>query len=148
MNGLKKYSTATTSAKNRKPDISAQLKELHIGEMIRAIAEKKQVSSKKIAEALGRCQKNYDKIFRIQNMDVDDIVQISYLLGNNMLEVISEKYLSHLPFIEDKSKQAVLQISMDIRTNHLSIHRKETNCDFLKNINAGAYLKDLARQNN
>jgi len=90
------------------------LKDLHIGKIIKEIALQKGISSKKIAAAIHRDQKNADKIFRVNDMDIDDIVCISYLLEYNILELIAKKYLSHLSFScnFDGAKLCLLKIDM------------------------------------
>jgi hypothetical protein len=81
------------------------LKDLHIGRIIKETANRIQVSSSKIAETILRYQKNANKIYGLEDMHVDDIVQISYLLKFNILEALSKEYLSHLPSIKNQSRQ-------------------------------------------
>ena len=76
---------------------NASLKDLHIGEIIKEIAQQKDVSSKQIAEVICRYQQNANKIFRLEDMDIKDVVRISYLFEYNILAPLIDQYLAHLP---------------------------------------------------
>ena len=77
------------------------LKDLHIGKIIKKIASQKGVPPQDLATVINRYQQNANKIFCINDMDVEDLVNISYLLGYNILEYISRKYLPHLSCSEN-----------------------------------------------
>jgi len=111
---------------------SELLKDLHIGRIIKEIASQKNISTKKIANVINRYQKNADKLFRLNDMDVEDIVLISYLFEYNILYLLSDKYLPHLPysnnFISDKS----CLLKIDLRNNNVTTYNSFNNSDFLK----------------
>ena len=93
------------------------LKDLHIGKMIREIASQKQTSSKRLAEVLNRyTSKNADKIYNLQDMYIDDVVQISYIIKYNILEGISETYLSHIPSTVSVPDQDSYTFTLDMHT--------------------------------
>ena len=123
------------------------LKDLHIGKMVYEIASQKRVSSKKIAEILLRYEQNSHKIFQLHDMDVEDIVRISYLLQSNILEEISEKYLPNLPYKKAIWDQNTHIIEYDIEANQFKVLNNNKNYDFLKNIQIGQHIKSVAETN-
>jgi len=54
---------------------------IHIGRIIKDVARQRQVSSGILAQAINRYQRNADKIFRLEDMDVEDVVNYSELLA-------------------------------------------------------------------
>ena len=122
------------------------LKKLHVGSIVKEVADQKKIPSKQLVDTIGRYTENGDKIYKLDDMDGGDIVKISYLFGYNLLEDISEKYLSHIP-IEDTKRPEILKFTMHPRTGRLTHHRNPTNCNFLKDIHIGEYLKQLAYKN-
>ena len=123
------------------------LKDLHIGKMVCSIAHQKHVSSKKLAETILRYEQNSHKIFQLHDMNVEDIVHISYLLKSNILEEISEKYLPNLPYKKAVWDPKAHIIEYDIESNQFKILNNNKNCDFLKNIQLGEYIKSIAETN-
>ena len=123
------------------------LKDLHIGKMIREIASQKQTSSKRLAEVLNRyTSKNADKIYNLQDMYIDDVVQISYVIEYNILEDISETYLSHLPSTEIVLDQESYSLTLDMQTQLFTINKNAGNCDFLSDIHPGQYIKEMVQK--
>jgi len=123
------------------------LKDLHIGEIIREIAKQKGVSSKKIADIISRDQNNADKIFRLNDINVEDVVRISYLLEYHILDFITQKYLSHLPNPGNYVKATSRLMKFDIQKNEVVIFDPFSNCDFLKKTHIGQHIKEVAKQN-
>jgi len=46
---------------------------------VKKIALQKNISPIKLTETINRYQKNADKIFKLEDMDIEDIIKISYL---------------------------------------------------------------------
>ena len=121
--------------------------DLHVGKMVKNLVDKKHISSLKLSEVFNRYSHNNDKIYKLDDMYVDDIVRISYLAGYNLLEDISEKYLSHIPDIKNYKKHKSITITINMQTERLTIYQNAGNCDFLKDIHVGQHLKVLAKKN-
>jgi transcriptional regulator with XRE-family HTH domain len=122
------------------------LEDLHIGKIIKEIAFQKGISSKKLANVIHRYYKNADKIFKLNDMDIEDIVRISYLLEYNILEDISKKHLSHLPHCTNIYNKETIILKIDMRTQRVSTCENVHNCDFLKNIAIGREIRKIAEQ--
>ncbi|MCL2246088.1 MAG: hypothetical protein FWC10_03130 [Lentimicrobiaceae bacterium] len=75
-----------------------------------------------------------DKIFRLEDMDIEDIVHISYLLEYNILDYLVKKYLSHLPSNTNIIDTESCLLKIDMRTQRVINYNILYNCDFLKNI--------------
>ncbi|MCL2290131.1 MAG: helix-turn-helix transcriptional regulator [Bacteroidetes bacterium] len=123
------------------------LKDLHIGRIIKEIALQKGISSKKIAALIHRDQKNADKIFRINDMDVEDIVCISYLLECNILELIAKKYLSHLSCSHNFDSAELCLLKIDMRNRRVITDGAGNHYNFLKEIYIGQHIRELAKKN-
>jgi len=95
------------------------LQDLHIGKIIKEIAVQKRVSSKELAAIIKLYQNNADKIYHLDDMDVEDIVHISYLLQYNILEIIAKKYLSHLPYNATLVDTESYLLKIDMRTQRI-----------------------------
>jgi len=121
--------------------------DLHIGRMVKNLVDKKHITASKISEVFNRYTHNSDKIYKLDDMYVDDLVRISYLAEYNLLEEISEKYLSHIPIIKNKKTHKTITITMNMQTKRLTNHQNAGKCDFLKDIHVGHYLKALAQKN-
>jgi len=113
--------------------------------MIKDIALRKGVSSKEIAHSIRLYENNDSKIYGLNDMDSNDIAQISYLLEFNFLKEISEKYLSHIPVIGKRLEQENYYIELDIKTKELTTDIGS--CDFLQKINIGQYIRGIAEKN-
>ena len=120
--------------------------DLHIGSMIKEVAIEKQVSAKKIADAINRYDGNADKIFKLSDMYVDDVKIISHLLTCNFLKIISDKYLSHIPFTGNLLTQENFSIILDMQSNCFQIKKQNTKKEDLE-ICIGSYIKEVAKQN-
>jgi len=122
------------------------LKHCHIGRIINRIAKEKQVTSRTLANTIIRYQNNADKIYKLEDMDTEDVVMISYVLNYNILEALSDEHLSHLPVIENKPDHASYTITLDIQTNSFIIKQNAGNCDFLSEIHIGSHIRRLTRE--
>jgi hypothetical protein len=121
---------------------NTNLDNLHIGNMIKEIAHQKHVPAKEIAALIRRYEKNAGKIYGLDDMDVEDVILISYLLEYNFLKVISEKYLSHLPPVETKSEQENYHLNLDMQIGY----GNTGNSDFLREIHIGKHIKKFAEK--
>jgi len=122
------------------------LKDLHIGKIIKEIARQKGISSKQIADIINHDKNNADKIFHTNDMNVEDIVNISYLLEYNILDFIVQKYLSHLPNPDYVSAPSRL-MKFNLEKKEVMIYDTLNNCDFLKHTYIGTYIKEVAEDN-
>jgi len=122
------------------------LNKLHLGSMIREIALAKGIPSKILAGLILRYQQNSNKIYQQHDMDVEDVILISYLLEYNFLKMISDKYLSHLPPIKNHPEQEIYQIEWNMQTGHLSVIRDIKTHDALQKIHIGQYIEKLTKK--
>ena len=124
------------------------LNDLNIGKMIEEIALQKKIRANKLVPLLnGRYCQNGNKIYASKDMDVEDVVEISYLIEYNLLDVISDKYLSHIACATDHKKRKLFTIKMDIQTKSFNFYVNGSNCDFLDDVHIGKYLKDWMNKN-
>ena len=122
------------------------LKDLHIGNIIKEIALQKAITSKKIAEMINRYHNNADKLFHLDDMNVEDVVRISYLLEYNILDFVAQKYLSHLPSIDYINAPSRL-MKFNLEKKEVIIYGTLNNCDFLKNTHIGQRIREVAVRN-
>jgi len=122
---------------------SKKLEKLHIGAMIKKVAQKKEISSRDIANTLSTYRQNSDKIFRMDDMNIEDLVRISFLLKHNFLHFIVKEFIPHLNFsvIVPELKSVAAEGS------HIPINNIH-NCDFLNQILIGDEIKRVAAQKN
>ena len=123
------------------------LKDLHIGRIIKEIAFQKGISAKEIATAIRRYQRNAEKIFRVNDMDVEDIVTISYLLEYNLLDFIAQKFLEHQPLPDFYISATTRLMKIDIENKQFTVFDPFNNCDFLKDIYIGQHIREIAEKN-
>ena len=123
------------------------LKDLHIGRIIKEIALQQGISSRKLAQAIHRYQENADKIYKLEDMDIGDVIRISHTLEYHILEMLSEDYLSHLPFIESLPEHESYSLTMDMRTKRFTIEKNSGTYDFLRDIHIGQHIRNLAEKN-
>ena len=121
-------------------------KQLHVGKIIKDIAKQRQVSSSVLANVINRYHQNTDKIFRLEDMDVEDVVQISYALEHNILEVLSDDYLCHLPSVASKPEHENYSITLDLPSERFKIKKHAGNCDFLDDIHIGEHIRSLVEK--
>jgi len=119
--------------------------DFHIGKIIKKIVSQKHISSANLIKAIHRYQKNADKIYNLEDMDVEDLIRICYVLKYNILEWLSKKYLSHLPNIISGSEQEIYSLTLDMQTKRFTVTGNTGNCDFLKDVNFGAHFRKLAK---
>ncbi|MDR0206543.1 MAG: hypothetical protein LBI45_04725 [Bacteroidales bacterium] len=110
---------------------------LRIGSMIKREAKKKEISSKYIAEKLSSYRQNSDKIFRMDDINIEDLIRISFLLKYNFLHYIVKDYISHLSFSVT-----------DLESSHFLVNNNNGNCEFLSQILIGEKIKEVADNNN
>jgi len=122
-------------------------KELHIGRMIKETALQQNVSSIKIAKAIGRYVNNESKIFKLDDMYVIDLQKISVVLKVNLLELISKKYLSHIPVVGYNLKKENFAITCDLSTNIFKINIINAfEPDLKKPENIGKYIAEIVEK--
>ena len=126
---------------------SDSFEDFHFGRWIKTEARKKNIPPKKLAETISRYQHNEEKIFQRDDMDVEDVVKISYLLEYNFLETFSKIYLNHLPQIKSKLALEKHAITFNFKTRSYDLHGNTGSWDFLNVIHFGLHIKKLAVQN-
>ena len=119
----------------------------HIGSLIKEVARQKGVSAKQIADTIRLYQNNAEKIFKRDDMDVADVVKISYLLEHHFLKDFSEKFLSHLPVIKSQLVLEKFTITLNLKTKRYDLHGNTGSYEFLEHVHFGAYIQKLAKQN-
>jgi len=120
------------------------LPDLHIGKFIKEIAYQNGVSSQNIADAICRYQKNASRIFKLNDMDVEDVIRISYLLKYNILNVIAKKYLSHIHHSSNFTSSEPYFLRIDMRNRCVVSYETSNNYGFLKNIKIGQHVREIA----
>ena len=124
------------------------LKDLHVGKIIKEIAFKRGISSKSIACAINRSQQNADKIFWMDDMDIEDIIRISYLLEHNILFFIVNDFLSHCSYIDAHIETETCLLKVDMKNRCVVVNESTSNCNFLKDIHIGKHILKVANKNN
>lgn len=122
------------------------LSDLHIGGLIKEIAVQKHFSSVKIAETICRYKNNSAKIYKLEDMDINDLVKITYLMEYNFLEKITKKYQFHLPEIDNFFEQETDYIEMNMFSKHITNYNADINYNFLRNIHIGREIKRIAQK--
>ncbi|MDR2233768.1 MAG: hypothetical protein LBE56_11720 [Tannerella sp.] len=124
------------------------LNNLHVGKMIKQVAEKKKITPQLIVSVLdGRYIKNADKIFRLPDMYSSDIGRISYVLEHNLLEDISKEYLSFIPFSMPPDRKKLFTITLDAYNHKFTLNTFVGKSSDMDVIDVGVYLKALSKQN-
>jgi plasmid maintenance system antidote protein VapI len=121
------------------------LDKLHVGSMIKEIVQRKGIPPKELADLILRYQENAAKIYQVNDMECDEMVKISYTTSYNFLKVISEKYLSHLPAIENDSYPYYMEY--EPQTGHFKIVGDLNSKDALQNIHVGQHIRTFADKN-
>ena len=120
--------------------------DLHIGKIIKEIASQKGISSKQIATVIHRYQNNADKIFKLEDMDIEDIIHISYLLEYNLLDLVSKKYLSHISCKSNLVVEETCWLKIDMLTLRVTTYEVKNDYNFFKKIYIGQHIKEVAEQ--
>ena len=120
--------------------------DLHIGRMIKEIVKQKNVpvTAQMIADLILKYQSNAHKIYDLDDMDCNDIVKISYLLGNNILDFLSKKYLSHLPFPNCEITVESRLMKFDLKKKKIMIYEPFAGYDFLSEVEIGQIIRKVA----
>jgi transcriptional regulator with XRE-family HTH domain len=122
------------------------LKDIHIGKIIKEIAFKKGISSKQIANAINRSESNSTKIFEKDDMNVEDIIIISYLLEYCILYFVVNEYLFHFQFIDHDIKKDYCLLKVDMVKNHITTYNVLNDCSFLKETHIGKHIRKVVKQ--
>jgi plasmid maintenance system antidote protein VapI len=122
------------------------LNELHIGQIIKEIAGQKGISSKELAHVIHRYHKNSNRIYQLNDMDIEDIIHISHLLKYNILDHLVNKYLPHLLFPNYTIGTDSRLMKLDIENKQIIIYDPFDNCNFLKKIEIGQHIKKWAEK--
>ena len=120
------------------------LEELHIGSMIKEVALKRKIPSKNLAASIHLDKNNADKIYKKKDMHIDNAVRLSYALEYNLLKMIAEKHLSHLPVIGNMPEQADFSLTLDTQNRSITYTREAGSCNFLSRIHVGAHIQRIA----
>ena len=125
--------------------------DFHIGDMIKHIAIYSGITPQQMADKTGRYQEEYNtnKIYQMEDMDVEDVVKLSFLLEYPILEELCQKYLSHLPINSNLSvhEEEEYAITFDFQTMQYTVQGNPGNSDFLKDTHLGQYIEELAKEN-
>jgi len=121
--------------------------DFHFGIKIEDEARKKNIPPGQLAETIFRYQYNPRRIFTLDDMDVVDIVKISYLLDYNFLDEFSKKYLAHLPRIRSKLSPEKYAVTFNFKTRSYDHHGNTGKYDFLNELHFGQYVKEMAEHN-
>jgi len=122
------------------------LNDFHFGHLIEEESEKKKISPKQLSDAISRYQNNETKIFKLNDLNAEDAVRLSYVLEYNLLEKFSKTFLSHLPPIKSKLTPEKHSITFNLKARTYDLHANTGNCDFLSSVNFGRFLKALSKQ--
>jgi transcriptional regulator with XRE-family HTH domain len=123
-------------------------KEFKIGEIIKSMVLKKGISSKAVAQMISRSVLNADKIYRMVDMDIEDIIRISYLLEYNILHFLVTDYLPHLSNSIEHIETEPCLLKVDINKRCIICNESVTNCNFLADTHIGEHIKKVANKNN
>jgi transcriptional regulator with XRE-family HTH domain len=117
---------------------------LHIGKIIKEIALQNRVSSQKLAAVINRYQQNANKIFCLHDIDVEDIIRISYLVEYNILEHLVKNYRSYFKYNDQLYDLNFFRIKIDVKKLLITIDNSHNNYDFLKHIHIGQIIRKVA----
>ena len=121
--------------------------DLHVGDLIKDIASQRHVSTKTLTDAIRVYQKdNSYKVYHSNDMDCENIVIASYLLKCNILNLIAQKYLSHLPFPDCAITVESRTMKIDAENNRVTMYNPFNNYDFLKNTHIGQNIREFAQK--
>ena len=106
---------------------------------MQTIALQKHVSAQKLADEVRRYQRNADKIFKKEDMDMEDALTISDILDCGLPEMISQQYLSHLPSMGLQKENYSIALN---KTGHYTI----VSPVFPNRINIGKRIREIAER--
>ena len=150
------------------------LQDFHIGNIIREMAGRQGVAAAALAAVLEppRYRGNEEKIFRVKDLNIGDVLRISRALHYNLLKTVSDAFLAHIPFTGRHVMQAFDAVTLDFRTGRYQFHRytdgnrikggadnpdSRRNPDgdgaeavfrFLRDFHIGDYCREVARAKN
>jgi len=125
-----------------------RLKKLHLGKLIKRVAKNKGVATKDIAVAFNRSKLNASKILWHDDLNIEDVIRVSYLLEYNFLFFIVNDYLLHLtPTSSDRGTEICL-FKVDMNSRKIYCNEYEINTNYLKDIKIGEYIKAIAHHKN
>jgi DNA-binding Xre family transcriptional regulator len=119
---------------------------LHIGKIIKEIAMQKGISSKEIATVIHYDSHNADKIFKMNDMSIDNVVRISYLLKYNILDFIAKNYLLHIPCTNYPIDTESCLLKIDMKNLLVTVFDDFNNSDFLKNTHIGRHIWEVVKK--
>ena len=122
------------------------LEDLHIGEIIKEIAQQKNITSVKIATAINRYQQNSNKIFKLNDMNVEDVIILSFFLEINILSIIARKYLTHLPLATSSFETEFNEIRIVINNRQSKQISILNTRELLEKIHIGQYIRKIAKK--
>jgi len=128
--------------------VKTRLKKLHLGNIIKKVAKTKGVATKDIAVALSRSKLNASKILWHDDLDIEDLIHLSYLLEYNFLFFIVNDYLLHLTHAGKDRETEICLFKVDMNNRKIYCNEYESNTNYLKDIKIGEYLKAIAHQKN
>ncbi|MDR0206026.1 MAG: hypothetical protein LBI45_02045 [Bacteroidales bacterium] len=125
-----------------------RLRKLHLGDMIKRVANIKGVATKDIAAALNRSTSNASKILWHDDLDIEDIIRISCLLKYNFLFFIVNDYLLHIAKPDDDRETETCLLKVDMNSRKIYCNEYESNINYIKNIWIGKYIQATAHNKN
>ena len=124
------------------------LDDLHIGKIVEEIAGQQKVSAQQLVDAICHYHDNAGKIFKLKDMNTEDVVKISYVLKYNLLEMLSEKYIPHLSTSCKSQQQPYCIFELHTKSNQCKLNQYAGTYDFLKSdvIHIGKYIRSVAEK--
>ena len=104
---------------------NSDLHDFHLGEIIRETAGRQGVAAAALTAVLdpARYCGNEEKLFRVKDMNIRDVLRISHALHYNLLKSVSVAFLAHIPFTGRNVMQAFDAGTLDFRTGRYQFHR-------------------------
>ena len=124
------------------------MKDFHIGHLLKIETKPKNISPKEIAEVISHYRQHADKIFKLKDMDVANVVKISYRIRTNLLEILCRQFKSLLPDADFSKQEDCFNFVLDMKTNRIVPENNAEGCDFLEQIDIGKHIKAFADKNN
>ena len=123
------------------------LENFHVGRWIQGIASEKQIKSRLLADAILRYPGNADKIFKLKDFYAKDLRKMSEPLDCNLLLLISEKFLSQIPFFGKNLSPENYHVNLNTSTNIFNINDKdESRKDSIKDFKIGKHIKHVLKE--
>ena len=127
-------------------NIRAEINEFHIGNYFKKVAFEKGITARMFAKAIDSYHQNAEKIFLLDDMDIEDVIRISYLLQHNILFFVVNEYLSHLFNTHEDSEADSCLLTVNMKERSIFSHESVDNCDFLQKIHIGNCIREVVQK--